>query len=104
MTSVRRVVTGQKADGKSVFVSDEKVEATTVSVVPGMEFHLMWGADEDAQLSNSHRRFRDRVMWATTTSVPQSRARPRTRVKPAYQTGYVLKSTTCRKDYRRSLM
>lgn len=46
MTSVRRVVSGQKADGKSVFVSDEKVEATTVSVVPGMEFHLMWGADE----------------------------------------------------------
>jgi mannose-6-phosphate isomerase-like protein (cupin superfamily) len=46
MTSVRRVVTGQKADGKSVFVSDDKVEATTVALVPGMEFHLMWGADE----------------------------------------------------------
>jgi len=46
MTSVRRVVTGQQPDGKSVFVSDEPVEATTVSAVPGMEFHLMWGADE----------------------------------------------------------
>lgn len=46
MTSVRRVVTGQMRDGKSVFVSDDKVEATTVSLVPGMEFHLMWGADE----------------------------------------------------------
>ena len=46
MTSVRRVVTGQRGDGKSVFVSDARVEATTVSVVPGMEFHLMWGADE----------------------------------------------------------
>ena len=41
MTSVRRVVTGQKADGKSVFVSDEMVDATTVALVPGMEFHLM---------------------------------------------------------------
>jgi len=46
MTRVRRVVTGQNADGKSVFVSDDKVDATTVSLVPGMEFHLMWGADE----------------------------------------------------------
>ena len=46
MTSVRRVVTGQTADGKSVFVSDDKVEATTVALVPGMEFHLMWGANE----------------------------------------------------------
>ena len=45
MTSVRRVVTGQRPDGKSVFVSDDKVEATTVSLAPGMEFHLMWGAD-----------------------------------------------------------
>ena len=46
MTSVRRVVTGQTTDGKSVFVSDDEVEATTVALVPGMEFHLMWGADE----------------------------------------------------------
>ena len=45
MTAVRRVVTGQTADGKSVFVSDERVEATTVAISPGSEFHLMWGAD-----------------------------------------------------------
>jgi len=43
---MRRVVTGQQSDGKSVFVSDAKVDPTTVSLVPGMEFHLMWGADE----------------------------------------------------------
>src|SRR5438477_1890450 len=46
MTSARRVVTGQTNDGKSVFVSDERVEATTVAIAPGSEFHLMWGADE----------------------------------------------------------
>ena len=40
------MVTGQTADGKSVFVSDDKVDATTVSISPGSEFHLMWGADE----------------------------------------------------------
>jgi mannose-6-phosphate isomerase-like protein (cupin superfamily) len=45
VTTVRRVVTGQTTDGKSVFVSDEKVPPTTVSISPGYEFHLMWGAD-----------------------------------------------------------
>jgi mannose-6-phosphate isomerase-like protein (cupin superfamily) len=45
MTTVRRVVTGQTNDGKSVFVSDVRVEATTVAIAPGSEFHLMWGAD-----------------------------------------------------------
>ena len=45
MASIRRVVTGQRRDGKSVFVSDEKVEPTTVAISPGYEFHSMWGAD-----------------------------------------------------------
>jgi mannose-6-phosphate isomerase-like protein (cupin superfamily) len=42
---VRRVVTGQTADGKSVFVSDGDVEPTTISLSPGYEFHRLWGAD-----------------------------------------------------------
>jgi mannose-6-phosphate isomerase-like protein (cupin superfamily) len=42
---VRRVVTGQDADGKSVFVSDEQIDATTLSLLPGYEFHGLWGAD-----------------------------------------------------------
>src|SRR5438132_10001254 len=46
MTRIRRVVTGQTSNGKSVFVSDDHVEATTVAISPGSEFHLMWGSDE----------------------------------------------------------
>ena len=42
---VRRVVTGVDANGKSVFVSDEQVDATTLSLLPGSEFHKLWGAD-----------------------------------------------------------
>jgi mannose-6-phosphate isomerase-like protein (cupin superfamily) len=42
----RRVVTGHDADGKAVFVSDEKVEPVTLALLPGSEFHLLWGADE----------------------------------------------------------
>jgi mannose-6-phosphate isomerase-like protein (cupin superfamily) len=42
---MRRVVTGQDADGRSVFVSDEEVEPITVALVPGGEFHRVWGGD-----------------------------------------------------------
>jgi steroid delta-isomerase-like uncharacterized protein len=42
---IRRVVTGHDAQGKSIFVSDVQVEPTTVSVVPGAEFHQLWGGD-----------------------------------------------------------
>jgi mannose-6-phosphate isomerase-like protein (cupin superfamily) len=50
MTKVRRVVTGQNADGKSVFVSDEQVEPTTLALLPGYEFHRLWAADTVAAL------------------------------------------------------
>jgi mannose-6-phosphate isomerase-like protein (cupin superfamily) len=43
---VRRVVTGHDADGKAVFVSDEAVAPITVGLLPGNEFHRLWGADE----------------------------------------------------------
>jgi len=42
----RRVVTGHDADGKAVFVSDEKVEPVTLALMPGSEFHQLWGTDE----------------------------------------------------------
>jgi mannose-6-phosphate isomerase-like protein (cupin superfamily) len=42
---MRRVVTGQTADGKSMFVSDDDVAPTTISLSPGSEFHRLWGAD-----------------------------------------------------------
>ena len=43
---VRRVVTGHDADGKAVFVSDTAVAPVTLALLPGSEFHLLWGADE----------------------------------------------------------
>jgi quercetin dioxygenase-like cupin family protein len=41
---IRRVVTGHR-DGKAVFVSDEEVPPTTAALLPGREFHRLWGAD-----------------------------------------------------------
>jgi mannose-6-phosphate isomerase-like protein (cupin superfamily) len=42
---VRRVVTGHDGKGKAVFASDEQVDPVTVTLLPGAEFHLLWGAD-----------------------------------------------------------
>ena len=47
---VRRVVTGKTVDGKSVFVSDEKVPPVTLSLSPGYEFHQLWWDDATPQL------------------------------------------------------
>ena len=44
--SIRRVVTGVNADGTSVFVSDERVEAVTPALMPGLAFHRLWGQDD----------------------------------------------------------
>jgi mannose-6-phosphate isomerase-like protein (cupin superfamily) len=41
----RRVVTGHDASGKAVFVGDEKVAPVTLALLPGSEFHRLWGAD-----------------------------------------------------------
>jgi len=43
---VRRVVTGHDSNGKAVFASDELVDPVTVALIPGGEFHLLWGADQ----------------------------------------------------------
>lgn len=42
---IRRVTTGHNAQGKSVFVSDTEVEGVNFAVLPGAEFHRLWGAD-----------------------------------------------------------
>ena len=41
----RRVVTGHSPDGKAVFVSDEAVAPVTLALLPGSEFHQLWGTD-----------------------------------------------------------
>jgi mannose-6-phosphate isomerase-like protein (cupin superfamily) len=43
---VRMVVTGKDASGKSVFVDDRIVEPQATQLVPGSEFHRLWGSDE----------------------------------------------------------
>ena len=42
---VRRVVTGHDGAGKAVFVSDDQVAPVTLALLPGTEFHQLWGAD-----------------------------------------------------------
>ncbi len=47
---VRRVVTGQDATGKSVFVSETEVEPIELAIMPGTAFHRLWGSDEPTVL------------------------------------------------------
>jgi mannose-6-phosphate isomerase-like protein (cupin superfamily) len=42
---VRRVVTGHDEHGKAVFASDEMVPPVTLGLMPGAEFHRLWGSD-----------------------------------------------------------
>jgi hypothetical protein len=42
---VRRVVTGHDADGKAVVASDTVVDGIRPVLVPGNEFHRLWGGD-----------------------------------------------------------
>jgi mannose-6-phosphate isomerase-like protein (cupin superfamily) len=41
---IRCVVTGQ-TNGKSVVVADKEVDPITVSLLPGAEFHRLWGSN-----------------------------------------------------------
>src|SRR5215210_6907131 len=43
--AVRRVVTGHDTNGRSVFVSDERVEGVTTALSPTSSFHMLWGGD-----------------------------------------------------------
>ena len=42
---VRRVVTGHDADGKAVVTSDVEVDGIRPVLLPGAEFHRLWGGD-----------------------------------------------------------
>jgi quercetin dioxygenase-like cupin family protein len=43
---IRRVVTGHTKDGRATIASDTKVDAITIDMLPGWEYHKLWGADE----------------------------------------------------------
>jgi mannose-6-phosphate isomerase-like protein (cupin superfamily) len=47
---IRLVVTGREADGKSVFVSDERVAPIALTNVPVTDWHRLWGGDETPTL------------------------------------------------------
>ena len=49
----RRVVTGQLADGKSVFVADDALEPISVALMPGTQFDQIWGSDEPVVLPSN---------------------------------------------------
>jgi mannose-6-phosphate isomerase-like protein (cupin superfamily) len=42
---IRRVTTGHNAQGKAIVASDTEVEGHTLALLPGAEFHRLWGAD-----------------------------------------------------------
>lgn len=46
MATYRRVVTGHRADGKSIIASDEKVAGAGVPSQPSSTLVSLWGADE----------------------------------------------------------
>jgi hypothetical protein len=43
---VRRVVTGHDANGEAVIASDTEVDGFRPALLPGSEFHKLWGGDE----------------------------------------------------------
>jgi len=42
---IRCVVTGENTSGKSVFVRDSPVAPVTLALLPGFEFHRLWGSE-----------------------------------------------------------
>jgi|SRR5579862_2790382 len=47
---IRCVVTGQNGSGKSVIVRKTPVEPVTLALLPGYEFHRIWGSDSIPKL------------------------------------------------------
>jgi hypothetical protein len=50
--TIHCVVTGQNESGKSVIVRKTSVEPVTLALLPGYEFHRIWGSDSIPKLSS----------------------------------------------------
>ncbi len=50
---IRCVITGCDSSGKSIFIKDAPVEPITLSLLPGFEFHRIWGSDSTPQLPSN---------------------------------------------------
>ncbi len=48
--NIRCVITGRNSSGKSIIAKDAAVEPITLSLLPGFEFHRLWGADSVPKL------------------------------------------------------
>ena len=82
---IRRVVTGHTPDGKATVASDRSVEATTLELLPGAEYHELWSSDEAPTFPDDGSQ-RPARLWfppiggfrfATFTVAPQSVALPK---------------------------
>ena len=47
---IRCVVTGQNKFGKSVIKRDTSIQPVTLALLPGYEFHRLWGSDSTPEL------------------------------------------------------
>lgn len=47
---IRCVVTGQSASGKSIIMRDSPIQPVTLALLPGYEFHRIWGSDSNPEL------------------------------------------------------
>lgn len=50
MLGMRCVVTGEDDAGRAVFVSDSEVEPVRLALLPGAEFHRVWGGNQAPRL------------------------------------------------------
>src|SRR5881394_3189110 len=50
---VRRVTTGHDAAGKAIVVGDSMVDGVAPMLLPGAEFHRLWGADRPPQFPDA---------------------------------------------------
>jgi len=47
---IRCIVTGQNESGKSVIMRDTPIKPVSVALLPGYEFHRIWGSDSSPEL------------------------------------------------------
>ena len=43
---IRRITTGHDTNGKAVIAGDSEIDGVAISLLPGAEFHRLWGADQ----------------------------------------------------------
>jgi mannose-6-phosphate isomerase-like protein (cupin superfamily) len=51
--NIRCVVTGRDSSGKSIIAKDSPVAPITFDLLPGLEFHRLWGSDSVPQLPSN---------------------------------------------------